>query len=376
VIESRDNKLTDLVASLMTAMHRFWIWWISELRGMLPVTWRSALDAGNNRLVVVLEDEQLILGVLDRDQLTDIVRVGEDDDSLPALIRDYCLRNQLNAGAAVLGLGRKQAMIKNLSLPRAVEENLEGMLKLEMDRHTPFTAEDVFFTQRVVSRDRSSEKITVELVVVPKRTAAEFMDRLATIGIMVSSMVVRLQDGAPEAGDFVAFTELLKVNEKVRSQSAIRQNRRRLALAVLVLAISALLIPAIHDGLVGRSLQQEVDTARLSAEKAQDARKQLLALEQPGEEFLLLRSSTPLAIAVLNEVTRIVPDHTWLDRVEVDQGMIRLHGESEQAAVLLALFENSTLFSDARFSSTITRNARSERDRFAIEATINEQVAL
>jgi general secretion pathway protein L len=244
-----------------------------------------------------------------------------------------------------------------------------------MDRHTPFSAEDVFFTQRVVSRDRAAEKIAVELVVVPKRSAAQLTDRLANIGITASSMVVGLRDGEIEVGEFLACSNLLTRERKTPNRSAIRQSRRWLELAVAVLAVMALLIPAAHDGLVGRSLQQEVDVAKIAASRAQDARMQLQDLVQPGEEFQRLRSSKPLAVAVLDEITRVVPDDTWLDRVEIDEGLIRVHGESEQASVLLALFENSDMFSDASFSSTITRNARSEQDRFAIEATIDRPVA-
>ena len=167
---------------------------------------------------------------------------------------------------------------------------------------------------------------------------------------------------------------LLNRDGKHQNRSAIRQSRRHLEWAVAVLAILALAIPAVHDGLSNRSLQQEVDVAKASAAKAQSAQRQLQELVQPGEEFLRLRSSTPLAVAVLNELTRVLPDNTWLERVEVNKGRVRLQGESDQAAILLALFEDSNMFSDARFSSTITRNARSERDRFGIEATITAPV--
>lgn len=368
------NALT-LVSGWLVAAGQFWTWWIGELRSLLPAAWQSALDAGNNRLFIAIEDEQLILGVLDREQLADLVQLDIEDETLQISIQDYCSQHQLNVLTAVLGLVRTQAVIKNLSLPAAVEENLEGMLNFEMDRHTPFSADDVFFTQRVTSRDRVAEKIAVELVAVPKRAALAVMDWLAGFGVTAASIVVRLRDAALTAGDLVASGNLLNRDGKDQNRSAIRQSRRHLEWAVAVLAISALAIPAVHDGLSIRSLQQEVDVAKASAAKAQSAQRQLQDLVQPGEEFLRLRSSTPLAVAVLNEVTRVVPDNTWLDRVEIDLGVVRLQGESDQAAVLLALFEDSSMFSDAKFSSTITRNARSERDRFAIEASINEPVA-
>jgi general secretion pathway protein L len=377
VIEPQKNKsdLSALISTGLLALSQFWAWWTVELRAMLPAAWQNALEAGNNKLFVALEDDELTLGVLDRDQLADLIIVSVGDESAQNFIREYCSEHLLNIHTAVLAVGRAQAVVKNLSLPGAVEENLEGMLIFEMDRHTPFSAENVYFTHRVVSRDRVAEKIAVELVVVPRRSAAAVMDRLAAVGITASSMVVRLQEIVLAAGDLVASANLLTHESKDRNRSEIRQNRRHLEFAVVVLTVLALLIPTVHNGLQKRSLQQDVDVAKVSATKAQDAQRQLHELVQPGEEFLRLRSSTPLAVAVLNEVTRILPDDTWLDRVEVNQGRVRLQGESEQAAVLLALIEDNNMFSDAKFSSTITRNARSERERFGLEASINEPEA-
>jgi general secretion pathway protein L len=376
VIETQQNRSDSsaLISTGLLALRRFWKWWTLELRAMLPAAWQNALEAGNNKLLVILEDDQLTLGVLDRDQLADLISVSVDDESAENAIRDYCNKHQLNVTTAVLSLSRARAVIKILSLPAAVEDNLEGMLIFEMDRHTPFSAGDVFFTQRVVSRDREAEKIGVELVVVPKRSAASMMERLTAVGITASSMVVQLQETALAAGDLLTSGNLLTHETRSHNRSAIRQSRRHLGYTVLVLAVLALIIPTVNNGLQKRSLQQDVDIAKVSAAKAQDAQRQLLELVQPGEEFIRLRSSTPLVVAVLNEVTRVLPDNTWLDRVEVNQGQVRLQGESEQAAILLALFEDSAMFSDAKFSSTITRNARSERDRFGIEVSINEPV--
>jgi general secretion pathway protein L len=354
---------------------RVWTWWTAELFGMLPNAWRSALASGSGRLFVTFDNDDLILGVLEGDRVAELIRSSAEQEERAVLVRDYCDEHRLNAAAAILALSRKQAMIKNLSLPAAVEENLDGMLRFEMDRHTPFSAEDVYFTHRVVSRDRDTARIAVELVVVPRRSASTFIEMLADIGVTPSSMVVDGREQPIEPGVFASCPNLLAAGGKVQNRSVSRRGRIRLMQAVAFLFAVAVLMPVIDQRLIQQSLQQQVVVAKEAATRAEDARSQLRALLEPGKEFARLRSSTPLAVAVLNEVTEIVPDDTWLNRLEIGRGQIRLQGESEQAAALLALFEANQMFSDARFSSTVTRNARSERDRFAIEATITVPVS-
>ena len=57
---------------------------------------------------------------------------------------------------------------KALDLPLAAEDDLDQLLRFEMDRLTPFRAEDVVFAQRVLERDPERQRMTVELQVAPR----------------------------------------------------------------------------------------------------------------------------------------------------------------------------------------------------------------
>ena len=78
----------------------------------------------------------------------------------------------------------------------------------------------------------------------------------------------------------------------------------------------------------------------------------------------------PTKIRLLDEITRVMPDDTWLSQVQVKGGIVRIQGESEGASSLIGLMENSDLLRDVSFSSPVTKNPRTSNDRFVIQASI------
>ena len=83
----------------------------------------------------------------------------------------------------VLALAESQVLRRTVELPAAASENLREVLGFEMDRHTPFKAEDVYLDHRVLGQDGQRKRMTIELLVVPRRVA----DRAMTIAEALGS---------------------------------------------------------------------------------------------------------------------------------------------------------------------------------------------
>ena len=54
-----------------------------------------------------------------------------------------------------------EALVRRVTMPAATEENLRQVLGFEMDRLTPFRADDVYFDYRVVSRDAAAGQLAI-----------------------------------------------------------------------------------------------------------------------------------------------------------------------------------------------------------------------
>jgi general secretion pathway protein L len=77
-------------------------------------------------------------------------------------------------------------------------------------------------------------------------------------------------------------------------------------------------------------------------------------------------------IDVLEVLTRLLPDDTWLDRFELRGGQIKIQGESKAASSLIPLIEAAPLFRNVSFAAPVTHNVRTAKERFVITAQLPE----
>jgi general secretion pathway protein L len=79
---------------------------------------------------------------------------------------------------------------------------------------------------------------------------------------------------------------------------------------------------------------------------------------------------TPLVVLVLDELSSILPDDTYLTELSLEAGHLRISGVSGNPAELVPLLEGSGHFKNASFSAPATRIAGSTTDRFSIDAIV------
>jgi len=82
-----------------------------------------------------------------------------------------------------IGLPRDTALLRFLKLPIAVEENLKATLGYEMDRHTPFSFDDVYFDCHVVKRSPESSLLYVMLITIKKDLIDYYLNLLKKINL-------------------------------------------------------------------------------------------------------------------------------------------------------------------------------------------------
>jgi len=82
--------------------------------------------------------------------------------------------------------------------------------------------------------------------------------------------------------------------------------------------------------------------------------------------FLARRKQAPLTVAILSEVSEILPDGTWLNEIEIGQGRVHIRGYSHAAADLLGAIDRSGYFADAQFGAPLVRNPAANVEQFDI----------
>ena len=84
------------------------------------------------------------------------------------------------------------------------------------------------------------------------------------------------------------------------------------------------------------------------------------------------KNAAPIVVEVLDKLSSVLPDNTYLTDLSLEGGQLRISGVSADAAGLVPLLEGSGYFKNALFYAPITRVAGTT-DRFSIETMVAPQ---
>ena len=82
------------------------------------------------------------------------------------------------------------------------------------------------------------------------------------------------------------------------------------------------------------------------------------------------KHESPAAVIVLEELSRALPDHTYVTELRIEGDKLRLVGITRDAPALIGLIEQTSHFTRATFFAPTTRAPNETGERFHIEARI------
>jgi general secretion pathway protein L len=350
--------------SIRRPVSRFLSWWLSELAVMVPPSLLRLFLPRREHIVIEFSDWDLIIRRWAAEATTDIGRIplsGPGEAEQRALARDLLASAGTRGRHATLLLPPGCALRKRLSLPAAAEENLQQVLSFEMDRQTPFRAKDVYFDYRVSARHPNLKRINVELVVLPRITADQAMERCRRLGLAPDGVgVVWHQREDPNTFNLLP---------KARATTG-RRWSRRLAVALGIMALGLLAatiyIPLERQRSLAEDLATKAEMSRKEAEGARQLREQIDQAIEQGRLIVLKKMERPSVVHLLDEITRLLDDDTWLIRLRFFNDEVEIFGYSSAASMLIGAIEDSPLFRNAQFRAPVTREPRADAERFHI----------
>lgn len=363
--------MTDLAARLIAVIGGFFAWWFKELAGLVPARLRGALEGSAQAALFDLSGPEIVLSRLSGRSWRELGRVDPQGLNEPAQARAFARlinKAKLDQLDVVLRLPASTALRKTLSLPLAAEENLRQVLTFEMDRHTPFSADEVYFDYRVRMRDAETGRMEVELVTVPRKVMDERCERAAAWGVVPDVVDIGGEDGGGE--DASEGINLLPADDGVNG------GRRVGGLSLFLAAVAAALIAvAVYLPLEAQQREMQAFSAALAKAKAEagaamDLRREIDRLVEESQFLVTRKQKSVKATEVLDELTRILPDGTWLRQFKIKDRELRISGFSQAASNLIGLIEQSALFANARFTSPVTQDRREGLERFNIAADL------
>lgn len=349
---------------------QFFRWWLGELRELLPLSWQEKLQLSTRRVTVSLEQDRILLGVEEAGKIRPLGEygggeygAGEDAGLQQQQIRALLERNELVDMPRFLLLEAGRVLRKELKLPAAAESNLRQVLTFEMDRQTPFRASDVYFDWRVLRGSKDTGEVYVELIVTPRRLVDEAIEKLAARGLTPSGVDVA-EDG-----------QTLGVNLlPPERRSAVTNPRTRLNYALGAAAL-VLLVAVMAQSLNLRSgrvaeLEAAIAEVQDEARRVQRLREQVEETSEAASFLTRRRAESPMAIEVLAEATRTLPDDTFLDRLVIGEDTVLMQGKSRNAQRLIEIVNESGMFGEASFRGSTRLDASTGLEIFEIGAAV------
>jgi general secretion pathway protein L len=335
----------------------FFDWWWRELASLVPRRLRRATRREGRMLVLEFgEVESLLLERTASGERVLGTGAPDFDQGLSALLQRRRRR------AVTVRLRPELGLCKQLELPAAARDDLQQVLRFEMDHLTPFSADEVYFAQRVLHSDASNRRISVELQLAPKRVVEQAIETARRFGVVPSRI---------ELAEARAKGEALDLLPGAPRESA-REGRlhRALGLLALVLAVIAVGIPLQRQRATVAELEAQVATAQANAEESLALREQLDQLTRSAQFLVAEKTRRAMMTEVLAELTRLLPDQAHIVQLQLQDGTVQLHGFAATASDLIGLLDQSPLFNTPEFRSPVTQDPRSGTERFHVSVEL------
>lgn len=352
---------------------RFFRWWGGELAACLPSRARARVGRGRQRLIVDLLADKAVFthskggdsSVLGEMPISSADLSGQRSASQHQAVEKSIRAAGLQSAEVVLRLPRDKVLRRMVDLPAAAAENLSEVLGFEMDRHTPFKAEEVYYDYRVEARDPEHQRIKIDLMVVPRAVADEAIQLFSSWGLKPN----RLVSGGDEIVDSPDFN-LLPRSTAASTGSFNRRLSVVLGMAVLALLAVTLYLPLRQKQSVLAETEARLAAIQVQAVQADALKKQVEDMLERSRFVLDRKRQESAVMEILDEVTRILPDQTWVLKFSVRDQRLSLSGYSSKPSALIGLLEQSKMLTETQFSSPVTMDQKVGLERFNLTATI------
>jgi len=115
-------------------------------------------------------------------------------------------------------------------------------------------------------------------------------------------------------------------------------------------------------------IQMAIDDVRAEALSVQQIRKQIDDASEAAGFLQGRKVQNGYKVKVLAELTRVLPENTYLDRLSLHADTTQMQGKSDNAQGLIELINSSPIFAGASFRGPTRLDNRSRKEIFDLTA--------
>ncbi|MGH8190408.1 MAG: PilN domain-containing protein [Rhodanobacteraceae bacterium] len=340
-------------------------WWGSELVAVLPAPLRGWVGRGHDVLWLTSDASRITV----RRARTRATLANMSSQLPPHVQREefarVCTGIDPDDRRVLLVVPLAQVLARRLLMPAAAAADPRRVAGYELDRQTPFTADQVYYDVRPSPDSAPSGQVALDLYVMPKSSLDPVLEHLASIGARPDGVDVQGADG------ILAGIDLLPPVRRPR-----RTTRRRRANWILAAACVLLAVLVLSQWLDNRraalaTMQEQVAAMRVKATRSEQLRAQLTGALAASKFLVKRKAENASTLAVLDDLTRRMPSTAWLDALTLDDsGGLDIRGEADKAAALVDTLGSSKLLREPKLQGVIQPDPATGKERFELFARV------
>ena len=342
-------------------MRSFISWWFAQLAGLLPdIVTRAALRPAD---AIILEVDSGTVTLLLRAQgtVTSAARARADEAGMREIAQAITTYKP-RTSRLVLRLSAAQVLCKHLSLPPAVRRDLRNLLGFEIERETPFTQEEVYWTYQLRRQEAARGLLDVELLLVPRIFADRFIETARAAGLNPIGIETDM------GGDKAVFIPLAGE----RRARWLRPESSLLPFAAAAGAIALIVIgaPFLYQEWAIASADKVLAALGTEAREAIAIRQSADQRARAADFIKMDRVRNGNVLKTLAAITRSLPDDSHLTGFNLRAGQLTMTGLSPAAAGLVGTFANLPGFREPALDSPVVGSKSGDLETFTISVKL------
>jgi general secretion pathway protein L len=356
-----------------SSIGQFMRWWKSELKLFVPKKYQDVLFPQPIKIYLFQNESNEMLVWYKKDQQCLPYSDSETDEGEQVQwwhnVQHLINEAEGKKVSVEYLVSDNKALVRKIALPEAAKENLDEVIKFELDKYVPFKADQVQIGYKIDKSNSNKDKILLDMAVIPKQLVTEILTLNDEKSVSLDGIDVNLATaGEPQ---LLGVNLLPNDKRKPRNYFNFKLN------AVLGILLIALVYFVMYTSINNKQNKIERLSA-INAELQKQAKRSKLLRKELKEvivssKFLQnKKKSHPAIVRIISEVTSILPDHTHITRFKVSQESFEITGLSENANVLVPKLNESKSWFTPNTIGGIRPAANSNKEKFTIKALLKE----
>ncbi|NOT12016.1 MAG: fimbrial assembly protein [Methylococcaceae bacterium] len=356
--------MLNLNSTIDLDLKKFFRWWKRELDFLIPEKIREIINDNRGTIIVRPEGEQFDLSFVLDGQVEHLVKLERTEvggAQYKALVES---NERLQKADLIFRLSSRSGIQKEIALPAAAKENLYQVVSYELSRYSPYSTDQAYFAVKQLKGVNDPDHIRVLLILTDRKILDAYYDDLK---MMAMSPIYVDYEGEPNAiEDDDAHYNLLPESLCYKPSNAPRIIYSVLGGSLLLLLLAVLAIPVWFEFQAVKELENKIIPIEKEAKKIKALQLEIDSLIDETSKLIGQKNATPAVLVMLNTLSTLIKDDTWLTYAQYADGHLQIQGESPAASNLISVLEASELFVNARFISPVTQDNVSKLERFQI----------